>query len=154
MKPVIMKKLNPQGFELWHYPATMTHEDETMIQLEAPFNGRELELMGTLIRTGDIFKETFYKDRWYNIFAIHDREDGSLKGWYCNIGMPVVEEAEGIFSYVDLALDVWVDKYGNLFVLDEDEFNELSLEPGVRVRAESALEELKTTLLKKITPAE
>jgi len=61
MKSVIMKKLNPQGFELWHYPATMTHEDETMIQLEAPFNGRELELMGTPIRKGDIFKETFYK---------------------------------------------------------------------------------------------
>ncbi len=55
----------------------------------------------------------------------------------------------GIFSYIDLALDVWVDKNGNLFVLDEDEFNQLSLEPGVRASAQSALEELKTTLLKK-----
>ncbi len=152
MKNIIMKKLNPQGIEVWRYPASLIFEDETMIQLEAPFNGRDLELMGTPIRNGDIFKETFYKNRWYNFFAIHDQEDGSLKGWYCNIGMPVVEEGEGIFSYVDLALDLWVDARGGQYILDEDEFNKLDIASGTRAQAQSALKELMEFFVKKSTP--
>ena len=52
------------------------------------------------------FVEYFFADRWYNIFAIYDRDDGKIKGWYCNIGMPALIE-DGLVSYVDLALDLW-----------------------------------------------
>ena len=98
MKHVIMKKLNLEGQELWRYSGNLVYRGEKSIKLEAPFNGRELELMGTPIKTGDIFRETFYADRWYNIFALHDREDGTLKGWYCNIGKSVIEEeGRGVF---------------------------------------------------------
>jgi predicted RNA-binding protein associated with RNAse of E/G family len=152
MKTVIMKKLNPEGRELWRYSASLKYRDMTSIHLEAPFNGRELELMGVTIKTGDIFKEIFFTDRWYNIFAIHDKDDGTFKGWYCNIGMPVVEEGEGEFSYVDLALDLWVDCEGKQTILDEDEFNHLELEPGIRNQAKSALEELMTLLSEKNLP--
>jgi uncharacterized protein len=154
MKTVIIKKLNPEGRELWQYSASLISRDKTTIHLEAPFNGRELELMGVTIKTGDIFKETFFTDRWYNIFAIHDRGDGSFKGWYCNIGMPVVEEEEGVFSYVDLALDLWVDREGEQTILDEDEFNKLNIEPGMRAQALSAFKELLEFFKKKPTPTE
>ncbi|HKY53652.1 MAG TPA: DUF402 domain-containing protein, partial [Anaerolineales bacterium] len=65
-----------------------------------------------------------------------------LKGWYCNIGMPAVIE-DGVVSYVDLALDLWVSNNGNQAVLDEDEFNSLTLSKEVRARALKGLEELR-----------
>ena len=46
--------------------------------------------------------ETFYSDRWYNIFEIYDRDDDQFKGWYCNIGKPAMIEDDFV-SYVDLA---------------------------------------------------
>lgn len=99
--------------------------------------------MGITIRKGDVFSETYFTDRWYNLYAIHDQEDGSLKGWYCNIGKPVVEEAEGVFSYVDLALDLWVAPDGTQTVLDEDEFAALDMDEETRSQALAALDDLK-----------
>jgi hypothetical protein len=55
--------------------------------------------------------ETFYSDRWYNVFEIYDRDDGKFKGWYCNIGYPAVIEKDTV-SYIDLALDLWVSAEG------------------------------------------
>ena len=89
--------------------------------------------------------ETFYSDRWYNIFEIYDRDDGKLKGWYCNIGKPAVLE-DGIVSYVDLALDLWVSADGKQTVLDEDEFEELELDDDTRQNALTGLEDLRQSL--------
>ncbi len=89
--------------------------------------------MGTIIRTGDRFIETYFTERWYNVFEIHDREDDRLKGWYCNIGRPAVMESENTISYVDLALDLWVAPDGSQTVLDEDEFDALDLDAKHKV---------------------
>lgn len=73
---------------------------------------------------------------------MHDRDDGTLKGWYCNIGRPVVEEGGNVLSYIDLVLDLWVAADGTQTVLDEDEFVALDLEPAVRSLALAGLEKL------------
>jgi protein associated with RNAse G/E len=86
--------------------------------------------------------EYYFFDRWYNIFAIHDREDGMIKGWYCNVSKPAVME-DGIVYYVDLALDLWVSKDGKQTVLDEDEFEELKLDDELKASALHGLVELK-----------
>ena len=99
--------------------------------------------MGINIKHGDRFVETYYTDRWYNIFEIHDRDDGHFKGWYCNVGKPAVMESEDAISYVDLALDLWVTPVGFQTVLDEDEFAALDLDAETRRRAREALEELR-----------
>jgi len=98
--------------------------------------------MGVVLKKDDRFVEYYYSDRWYNIFEIHDRDDDSLKGWYCNIGMPAVIE-DGIVSYVDLALDLWVSTSGDQTVLDDDEFESLGLSEELRASALNGLEELK-----------
>ena len=144
MTPITVIKRNLQDEELWRYEATLTRREGTALHLEAPFNGQDVEFMGILVKHGDPFVETYYTDRWYNIFEIYDRDDGALKGWYCIIGKPAVMEAEDILSYVDLALDLWVAVDGTQTVLDEDEFAALGLEPDTRAQALSALEELKT----------
>lgn len=142
MTPITVIKRSLQGAELWRYTGTLMRWDGNAIHLEAPFNGEDADFMGVTIKRGDSFTETYYTDRWYNIFEIHDRENNALKGWYCNIGKPAVMEAEDVLSYVDLALDLWVAADGTQTVLDEDEFTALDLDPVTRARALSALEEV------------
>jgi protein associated with RNAse G/E len=97
----------------------------------------------TVLRRGDRFLETFYTDRWYNIFEIHDRDDDRLKGWYCNIGFPAVIEADDRISYIDLALDLWVTPDGRQSVLDEDEFSALAIDVETRSKALAVLDDLR-----------
>ena len=104
--------------------------------------------MGIDLVTGDRFIETYFTDRWYNIFEIHDRDDDRLKGWYCNIGQPIVLESDREISYVDLALDLWVTPDGTQTVLDEDEFTALDLDKETRSKARAALEELQQLIFK------
>ncbi|HAX69314.1 MAG TPA: DUF402 domain-containing protein, partial [Anaerolineae bacterium] len=89
----------------------------------------------------DRFVETFYTDKWYNIFEIYDRDDGRLKGWYCNITKPAVIE-DGLVAYVDLALDLWVSADGSRKMLDEDELEELNLDDLTRQKVYESLQEL------------
>jgi protein associated with RNAse G/E len=107
--------------------------------------------MDVVFKTGDRFVEYYYTDRWYNIFVIHDREDGTVKGWYCNIGKPAVIE-DSIVSYVDLALDLWVSTDGTQAILDEDEFEQLKISDELRSKALDGLVELKNLFLNNKPP--
>jgi predicted RNA-binding protein associated with RNAse of E/G family len=142
-EPITVIKRNFQGQETWRYSGMLTRRDGAALHLEAPFNGEDSPFMGTVIKHGDRFVETYYTDRWYNIFEIHDRDDDALKGWYCNVGKPAVFDAGDVISYVDLALDLWVAPDGTQTVLDEDEFAALNLDAETQSQARAALEELK-----------
>ena len=143
MKPSItVIKRDPSGQEVIRYEGVVLQRTPDGITLEALFDHTDVPVMHAILRRGDRFIERYYTDRWYNIFEIHDLEDGRLKGWYCNIGKPAVVEAENRISYVDLALDLWVAPDGAQTVLDEDEFAALDLDTETRSRARAALEEL------------
>jgi protein associated with RNAse G/E len=142
MKVKVQKK-NPAGEVTYEYEGTLLRRDEHSIVLEALFDRADIAFMDVVFRTGDRFVEHYYTDRWYNIFAVHDRNNGDIKGWYCNIGEPAVIE-DGIVSYVDLALDLWVSADGKQTVLDEDEFEDLDLNEQLRTGALSGLKELKS----------
>jgi uncharacterized protein len=152
MTPITVIKRNALGEETWRYSGELLRQEGSAYHLEARFNGKDVSFMGTLIRARDRFIETYYSDRWYNIFEIHDREDDALKGWYCNIGRPAVMESEGVISYEDLALDLWVTPEGTQMVLDEDEFAALPLDAGTRQRARAALAELQERFSSKQEP--
>ena len=137
-----VQKKNPAGQVTYQYEGRLLRRDEHSIALEALFDRADMPFMDVVFKTGDRFVEYYYSDRWYNIFVIHDRDDGSIKGWYCNIGEPAVFE-DGIVSYVDLALDLWVSAEGKQTVLDEDEFEALVLEEDIRRNALQGLDELK-----------
>ena len=96
---------------------------------------------GILLGQGDPFVEIYFNDRWYNIYEIHDKADGRIKGWYCNITLPA-EFGQDSISYVDLALDLLVYPDGQMLVLDEDEFAELNLDKTRQAQARRALDEL------------
>jgi len=142
VEPITVLKRNLQGEVTWQYSGRVLRRGPNLIVLEARFNRPGVSFMGVLLKEGDRFVETFYADRWYNIFEIHDRDDDHLKGWYCNVGEPAILD-DATVSYVDLALDLWVAADGTQTVLDEDEFEALNLDAEMRTRALAALEELK-----------
>jgi predicted RNA-binding protein associated with RNAse of E/G family len=142
MKIKVQKK-NPAGQVTYEYEGDLISHVENVIMLEALFDRADMPFMDVVFKKGDRFVEYYYTDRWYNIFAIHDRDDGQIKGWYCNIGMPAVID-DGVVSYADLALDLWVSATGDQTILDEDEFSELNLTAELGGQALKGLDELMT----------
>ena len=148
MPEITVIKLNTQGHETWRYTGRLLERRAGVVVLEALFNRPDISFHGILLGQGDRFIESYYTDRWYNIFEIHDRHDDHLKGWYCNVTLPAsIEEStapEGacMVSYVDLALDLLVYPDGRQLVLDEDEFADLPVDAATRARARAALVEL------------
>lgn len=140
-KTIVVIKKNIQLEETWRYQGIVVNNLGNEITIEAKFNREDFLLHGILLRQGDTFVETYYSDRWYNIFAMYDRDDGQLKGWYCNISYPAQISANQI-SYVDLALDLLVKPGGEQLVLDEDEFSNLEIDEQVRSKALQALTDL------------
>lgn len=145
-------KLDEHGREVWRYPARMLARDESYVQLEAFFNRDDMDLGYTTFKRGDRFIEYFYSDRWYNIFAIYERDSAALKGWYCNVCRPAGLGEDGV-RCEDLALDMWVSPAGDLTVLDEDEFEALAISADDRDQALEALKELQALAERRALPA-
>ena len=148
---VTVLKLDTEGQVTWKYDGQVLERSDSFVRLEAFFDRDDMLFVETVLKRGDRFVEHYYSDRWYNIFEIYDRDDGKLKGWYCNIGHPALF-GEGLVSYIDLAIDLWVTPDGKQSVLDEDEFIGLSLEVEIRQLALNALEEIKQAFANGIIP--
>jgi len=145
-----VRKLNPSHQEIWHYGAWVKNIQANGILLEAFFDGEDRPFYGMRLEKDDRFIELYFSDRWYNIYEIYHKENGELKGWYCNIAEPAMITKEGV-SFVDLALDVLVFPDGKLQVLDEDEFTKLDITPDQKTRSLAAVKELKELFRPPIT---
>ena len=150
MKIKVQKK-DLAGKVLIEYEGDELRRDEHSITLEALFTRDDMLFMDVVLKKADRFVEYFYSDRWYNIFVVYDRDDGRLKGWYCNIGQPAVIDDQ-VVSYVDLALDLWVSTDGKQTVLDQDEFEELDLNDELRRAAWRGLDDLRSFFLNNKPP--
>ncbi|MCB8946007.1 MAG: DUF402 domain-containing protein [Ardenticatenaceae bacterium] len=141
MSEWMVYKLDENGRVVWHYPAQILERQPNFVRLEAFFNRDDMALGYTTFKRGDRFMETFYTDRWYNVFAVYDRDDGGLKGWYCNVCRPARVVETAVYCE-DLALDVWVGVDGSHLVLDEEEFAELALGEEERREGETAVQQI------------
>lgn len=138
---ITIHKLDPQGQEQWRYEGTLLNKNDAELTLEAFFDREDVTFHGIQLKRGDRFVETFYFDRWYNVFAIYDQNTGKLKGWYCNITRPAWLEGSHLFAE-DLALDLIILPDLQITILDEDEFADLKLDEHDRANALSAMQEL------------
>jgi hypothetical protein len=141
-EPITILKLDHTGAEVWRYEGKVLVRGESHIVIEAFFEREDMELGFTVFRTGDRFVESFFADRWYNIFEVHDRDTDVIKGWYCNLCRPARIEGNTI-ACEDLALDVWVTPEREKIVLDEDEFAALPISEQDRAQVRSALEDVR-----------
>lgn len=153
MDAITVIKLNPKGEETWRYSGKILESGPHHLVLEAFFDRPDSLFHGMPLHIGDRFVETYYTDRWYNIFQIHAREDGSLRGWYCNVAHPANIDGDRL-TYVDLALDLLVFPDGRQMILDEDEFTLLEISPDARQQALAALKELQSRFDSLLTGSE
>jgi protein associated with RNAse G/E len=126
--PIHVRKLRPDGSQAYAWDGMVLRCDEVGIVLRAHFNVDLVDLGFTTFRRGDEFVEFYYWDRGYNVFQV-SAPDGTLKGWYANVGLPAELNTEsGELRYVDLELDVWTHPDGEFVVLDQAEFDVLLIE--------------------------
>ncbi len=150
-EPIRVLKLDLSGKVTWQYEGRVLATPPRAVVLEAFFNRPDLQFLDVVFRQNDRFVETFFTERWYNVFEIHDRDTDKLKGWYCNVCRPAVL-GDGTVSYVDLALDLWVSPAWKQTMMDEDEFEALQLEAGERASALDALRQLQKAFESKQPP--
>jgi hypothetical protein len=146
LSEVIVYKLDEKGREVWRYPASVLERRAHSIRLQAYFNRDDLDLGFTVFKRGDRFIETFYNDRWYNVFAVYDGESKELKGWYCNVCRPA-EWGDASVRCEDLALDMWVAPGAEPKILDEEEFYSLPISSQERQQCLQALQQLQQLAL-------
>jgi hypothetical protein len=147
-EPVLVEKLNLAGEVTIAWRGQALARTPTSLVVEAIFTRGPLALGYVTLTPGDRFVETFYSDRWYNIYAIYDVADGAFKGWYCNITRPAEigpapDGAGWRVRAVDLALDYFRGPDGRELVLDEEEFAALPLAPDEVAACRAALRELR-----------
>ena len=138
---VVVIKLNPEHEETWRYMGRIIVQEAQTMLIEARFNRSTVLFHGITLQENDRFLERYYADRWYNLFEIHDRENDALKGWYCNVTAPA-EFSDGKIAYIDLALDVLVYPNGKYIILDEDEYDALTLTREQQRQTRRALKSL------------
>jgi protein associated with RNAse G/E len=148
---VVVHKLDADGNETWSYEGVILSRNETSLTLEAHFDQEDMFFHGLDLRRGDRFVEIYHTDRWYNVLAVYDAENGDFKGWYCNITRPARFDAGHVY-YEDLALDLIVLPNGDRAVLDEEQFAELDLPPEERRSAQEGLDELISLILRRQAP--
>ncbi len=148
---ILIHKLDLEGEEKISYPGRVLERTAHSVVVEAFFAWEQRDLGYVTLKRGVRFVEYYYADRWYNVFAIYDVEDGRFKGWYCNITRPA-EIGDGHVRAVDLALDYFRQPSGREFILDEEEFGALPLGPQEIAAARAALAELQALAAQHIGP--
>ena len=148
---VSIHKLDDQGVETWRYEGVIVDRSTNSITLHAHFDREEVQFFGIKLEPNDLFVETFFSNRWYNIFSIYTPDGEQHKGWYCNITRPAKFEDGHIYAE-DLALDLLVYPDGRQQILDEDEFLSLELSEVERNTALQALTDLQELAKARLGP--
>jgi PncC family amidohydrolase len=117
---MFIRKLDYRGVEKATYEGEVLSRDAHGVVVRAVWTRPTTRLPFTTFERGDILRESFYNDRWYNVFELSTSQ-GLLKGWYADVTRPARISADSL-DWEDLLLDIWMDPDGAMQVLDEDEF--------------------------------
>ncbi|MCB9453769.1 MAG: DUF402 domain-containing protein [Anaerolineaceae bacterium] len=151
MADFVIQKNDYTGRLVFEYDGDVIEGGSYWVCLRAVFQRPDVDLGFVTFRSGDVFIEWFYTDRWYNIFQVQDGESARIKGWYCNITRPA-ELSDNLVRADDLALDVFVRPNGQVILLDEDEFNTLHLSTEERMAALRAVEMIRKAVTDREPP--
>lgn len=130
------------------YSGEIVERGTNHIVIDARFDKDGISMEDIPIKRGDCFRETYYSDRWYNIYEILSVVDNSRKAWYCNVSYPAEITDERV-TFRDLALDLLVYPDGRQVILDEDEFATLNIPPEDKLQALEGLQQLKDLFAEK-----
>jgi hypothetical protein len=148
-------KRDERGREVRRYQGELIEADPARRVVVAYFQHEQeaVDLGWIVFRRGDRIEETFYSDRWYNVFKVFDGREGTLKGWYCNLTRPAIFTPEGIAAD-DLALDLFVSPEYAAQTLDAEEYEALALSEAERDAVQRAVEEIRGRVARREPPFE
>lgn len=115
-----VRKLDHNGNVKATYDGEVLARDEHGVILRAVWTRPVARLGFVTFEQGDVLREFFYADRWYNVFEISSAQ-GELKGWYADVTRPA-RITDDQLDWEDLLLDIWMSPQGEMLILDEDEF--------------------------------
>ena len=144
-------KRDARGQDILSYQGALVEMNEEYVCIDAEFALSDRDLGYVRLRRGDIFREWFYRGRWFNIFRVSDVQSSQVKGWYCNITRPAQFGVDWIAAD-DLCLDVFVSPAGRTLTLDEAEFATLNLTDEERTAAQKALRAIQAMVDKRAPP--
>src|SRR3990170_6651589 len=105
-REVTIRKFLYGGKPSYVWTGRVVEQTGSGVVVEATFTHGRRDLGYVVLEPGDRWVESYFFDRWYNIFEIYG-QDGELKGWYCNICTPArLRDTE--LTFIDLALDLFV----------------------------------------------
>ncbi|MEJ7623175.1 MAG: DUF402 domain-containing protein [Pyrinomonadaceae bacterium] len=108
--------------------------------------GEDIEHAGLgSIRRGTLSYEYYWLDRPYNIFRFHE-PDGTFRSFYCNVSLPATFET-GVLDYVDLDIDIVVDRDLSYKVVDRDDFEVNSKKYAYTTKVKALAENAVTDLI-------
>ena len=118
--PYTVNSLNFDGTLRRSWKCDLVQSSSDLIVLRGEFETEIDHADLGVIRRGTVSEEFYWFDRWYNIFRFQEPE-GTLKFFYCNIGMPPTLHGHTL-KYIDLDIDILVNPDNSFVVLDEAEF--------------------------------
>jgi hypothetical protein len=137
-------KQNHLGEPVFSWKGELLAESPTCRLVSAHFSGADaVSVDQVTFRKGDLMLESYYTNRWYNLFEVHEGLSDQVKCWYINLSYPALFSADSII-WQDIALDLVVYPNGEYRLLDEDEFDDLRLEPEVKRRCLDTVREILT----------
>lgn len=144
-------KRDAGGKDELSYAGVLVEKCQAYVCIDAAFALADRDLGYVALRKGDVFREWFFRDRWFNIFRVADGRSQRLKGWYCNITRPPQFGPDWIAAE-DLCLDVFVYPDGKTLLLDEAEFDLLRLPGAERAEALAAVQQIYDMIGRRLPP--
>ncbi len=140
--------------QIIRYPATVLARDPRQITVRAPWQLERIDLGLFQIEPGDVLIETFYTDRWYNIFQVQSAA-GVTRGWYCNLARPA-RISDTVIETEDLEIDLIVSAdRQQVEVTDLDEYEARGLaatEPETDAALRAAIASLRELIARGAPP--
>ena len=129
-----MRVYKYDGREHRTWRARVAEQVGPLVVLDAVFAEEvEHDLLGR-IASGTVSKEYYWLDQWYNVFRFSDR-------FYCNVTEPPSFDGS-ILTYVDLDIDILVQRDFSYRILDLDDFESFPYPAEVKHKARQAVAEL------------
>ena len=129
--PVRIEYIRP-GKEITYYEEDFVSQDDVCLRtfktlppdiaehLSSALQKQNLILPGQQVLT---IGKTYFFAEPFNLLEFRGA-DGSLLGYYSDIGEPTIQLTPNTFQMTDLYLDIWLFPDGRLLELDWDEFEE------------------------------
>jgi protein associated with RNAse G/E len=141
---ITVRVLKYDGAEYRRWNARVARREGPLIVLDAEFEfDVQHHLLGDIQR-GTRTIEYYWLDRWYNVFQFFEA-DGGTRLFYCNVNTPPTF-ADDVLTYIDLDIDLLVQRDHSYQVLDLEEFaandERYGYSAEIKRRAHLAVDEL------------